>query len=93
MICETTEEYLHGSLLSAIVDDCIFEECIDVSYCGKSDGWIELTFNADHLQMMWRVRTDGISLDEIYNLEPLDSIFAMEKLSGKLRYCAILCAS
>lgn len=33
--------------------------------------------------MMWRVRTNGISLDEIYDLEPLDSIFAMEKLSGR----------
>lgn len=32
MIFETNEEYLQGSLLSSIVDDCIFEECIDVSY-------------------------------------------------------------
>ena len=31
MICETNEEYLQGLLLSTIVDDCIFEECIDVS--------------------------------------------------------------
>jgi len=86
MICETNEEYLQGLLLSTIVDDCIFEECIDVSLSFVAILYSCL-FNSHRrpltAQMMWRVRTNGISLDEIYDVEPLDSIFAMEKLSGK----------
>jgi len=30
MICETNEEFLQGSLLLSVVDDLIFDECIDV---------------------------------------------------------------
>ena len=83
MICETNEEYLQGLLLSNIVDDCIFEECIDVSVSCVTLGLVETLTGCLYLpQMMWRVRTNGISLDEIYDVEPLDSIFAMEKLSG-----------
>lgn len=33
-------------------------------------------------QMMWCVRTDGITLDEIYNLNPTEGVFAQEKMSG-----------
>lgn len=30
MIFETTEEFLHGELLSTFIEDFIFEECVDV---------------------------------------------------------------
>ena len=34
--------------------------------------------------MMWCIRTNNISMDEIYNVDPIESYFEQEKLSGNI---------
>jgi len=61
MMFETLEDYAFGTLLMTFLDDFIFEECI---------------------QMMWCIRTNGISLSEIYNVDPIESFFEQERLQA-----------
>ena len=96
-IVETNEEYAYGALLVNILDDFIFEECIEVNISlllmktTISTGFYLYLFVVIILQMMWFVRTNGITLDEIYNVEPIESFFEQEKLTGNLLNIMISC--
>ena len=90
---ESLEEYTYGSLLASFIEDFIFEESIEVELqisCYFDVGifvkyimnwnlcfWIVMV-----LQMMWCLRTNGITLDELYNLDPVESFFEQEKNTG-----------
>lgn len=84
---ESIESFAYGTLLSTFVDDLIFEACIDVIIL-PALSWhfffILLMPCLLNSKMMWSIRTGGCSLDEIYNVDPIDSYFVREKLNGTI---------